>query len=372
MNLSKITDEIRDLNEKFTRIIKMPAREDGVVNLNYIDEINTIMASITSAKTAISEILTSVEEIESSCKRDHDNYLKELKGMMEKRGIIINITDDKEQSTKRATGTIAVQKTKSTQPIAPAPPADKLENNAAQASTDWILVGAAKKKGNVAAAAHQATTSAWSHPLQPGDGKKAAAKGAARAPTTHSATIDTSTEMRAHGPLIAYKINDVAVTEKLFIPNVRVIDQLPSMRDIKSNVDAGFLYYSVASETFFMIMNPGNILVYGNIGEITPPVDSPRRVKDCKYYPCRHDNCYFYHDPFKYPERNDHRNYIVGSWEYTGAMAGQKRQGEQSRMIGSYSNLDIDIDIVSEQSLEIYGSQIMHDILVYMICKNRE
>lgn len=360
MNLSKIAEEIRELNNKFTRIIKTPAREDGVVNLNYIDEINILMTSITSAKQSLSEILSEAEEIEASCKKDHENYLKELKGMMEKRGIIINITDGKEQPPRRANGSVVTHQAK----IQHA--AEKVDSSAPHApSTDWILVGSAKKKGN--AASQQTAPSAWSHPLNSADGKRAITK-KAQPPRDGN---DMPADMNVSGTSIKYRIDDVAITDKLFIPSVRVIDQLPAMQDIKSGVESGFLYYSLASETFFMILNPGNVLVYGNIGEITPPVDSPRRVKDCKYHPCRYENCCFYHDPFKYPGRSDHRNYIAGSWEYTGAMAGQKRQGEQSRMIGSYGNLDVDVDIVSEQSLDIYGSQIMHDILVYMICKNR-
>jgi|SRR6185369_4380661 len=314
----KYVDEIKG---KVKEVKGKLDNKNGMVNLNLVDELNDTIASIAEIKLNLTTLVAELTAVEIDCKEEYNKYLENIRRMMEKRGIIAH-----QQSTTPRNGNIIK------------PSEDSFLNQQSAANEGaWTTVS--KKK-----------------PSQP---------------PVHSVPVRQSNNSIPRMPNsgLEFTMNKVHITDKLYIPGVRTMHSLPDMERIIRMADPGYLYYSHSTDTFFMLLNPGNMVIYGNIGEITPPIGSPIRVKDCKYYPCKHDNCDFYHDPFKFPGRNDCRNYINNSWEYTGALAGQKRQGEQSRMIGSRSNLEIDVELINEQQLNIYGSQLMHDILVYQICK---
>lgn len=322
--IEEISAFISNAREKFREVKEKLDGKSGVVNLHYMDDINDTIAEIVGMKTNIQSVLGDISSIEKNYLEEYNKYLNEVRQMMEKRGIIngsLNITQS-------------------------VPEKERINEHV----NSWTIVG--KKKSPMA--------QAWR--LNDNVSKQ----------RPSSAVLDSlSTRAPSKYEPLQYTVSDVQITDKLYIPNVRTTHSLPSEEKLINSIEPGHMYYSHSADTFFMLINPGAILLYGNIGEITPPVGLPSKVKDCKFSPCKHDKCDFYHDPFKFPGRSDRRNYITNSWEYTGALAGQKRQGEQSRMIGSRSNLEIDVEMISEPQVSIYGSQLMHDMLVYMIARQQ-
>lgn len=322
--IEEISAFISNAREKFREVKEKLDGKSGVVNLHYMDDINDTIAEIVEMKSNIQSVLGDISSIEENYLEEYNKYLNEVRQMMEKRGIInssLNITQS-------------------------VPEKERINEHV----NSWTVVG--KKKSPVA--------QAWR--LNDNVSKQ----------RPSSAVLDSlSTRAPSKHEPLQYTVSDVQITDKLYIPNVRTTHSLPSEGKLINSIEPGHMYYSHSADTFFMLINPGAILLYGNIGEITPPVGLPSKVKDCKFSPCKHDKCDFYHDPFKFPGRSDRRNYITNSWEYTGALAGQKRQGEQSRMIGSRSNLEIDVEMISEPQVSIYGSQLMHDMLVYMIARQQ-
>lgn len=322
--IEEISAFISNAREKFREVKEKLDGKSGVVNLHYMDDINDTIAEIVGMKTNIQSVLGDISSIEKNYLEEYNKYLNEVRQMMEKRGIIngsLNITQS-------------------------VPEKERINEHV----NSWTIVG--KKKSPMA--------QAWR--LNDNVSKQ----------RPSSAVLDSlSTRAPSKYEPLQYTVSDVQITDKLYIPNVRTTHSLPSEEKLINSIEPGHMYYSHSADTFFMLINPGAILLYGNIGEITPPVGLPSKVKDCKFSPCKHDKCDFYHDPFKFPGRSDRRNYITNSWEYTGALAGQKRQGEQSRMIGSRSNLEIDVEMISEPHVSIYGSQLMHDMLVYMIARQQ-
>ncbi len=322
--IEEISAFISNAREKFREVKEKLDGKSGVVNLHYMDDINDTIAEIVGMKTNIQSVLGDISSIEKNYLEEYNKYLNEVRQMMEKRGIIngsLNITQS-------------------------VPEKERINEHV----NSWTIVG--KKKSPIA--------QAWR--LNDNVSKQ----------RPSIAVLDSlSTRAPSKYEPLQYTVSDVQITDKLYIPNVRTTHSLPSEEKLINSIEPGHMYYSHSADTFFMLINPGAILLYGNIGEITPPVGLPSKVKDCKFSPCKHDKCDFYHDPFKFPGRSDRRNYITNSWEYTGALAGQKRQGEQSRMIGSRSNLEIDVEMISEPQVSIYGSQLMHDMLVYMIARQQ-
>lgn len=333
--IEEISAFISNVREKFREVKEKLDGKSGVVNLHYMDDINGTIAEIVGMKTNIQSVLGDISSIEENYLEEYNKYLNDIRQMMEKRGIInssLNIVQtipEKEKSNEQVNSWTVAGKKKS-----PAVQAWR-DNVIKQRSANVVLDVAVKQR-------------------------------------SANAVLDSlSTRTPPKYEPLQYTVSDVQITDKLYIPNVRTTHSLPSEEKLINSIEPGHMYYSHSADTFFMLINPGSILLYGNIGEITPPVGLPSKVKDCKFSPCKHDKCDFYHDPFKFPGRSDRRNYITNSWEYTGALAGQKRQGEQSRMIGSRSNLEIDVEMISESQISIYGSQLMHDMLVYMIvCKS--
>ncbi len=322
--IEEISAFISNAREKFREVKEKLDGKSGVVNLHFMDDINDTIAEIVGMKTNIQSVLGDISSIEKNYLEEYNKYLNEVRQMMEKRGIIngsLNITQS-------------------------VPEKERINEHV----NSWTIVG--KKKSPIA--------QAWR--LNDNVSKQ----------RPSIAVLDSlSTRAPSKYEPLQYTVSDVQITDKLYIPNVRTTHSLPSEEKLINSIEPGHMYYSHSADTFFMLINPGAILLYGNIGEITPPVGLPSKVKDCKFSPCKHDKCDFYHDPFKFPGRSDRRNYITNSWEYTGALAGQKRQGEQSRMIGSRSNLEIDVEMISEPQVSIYGSQLMHDMLVYMIARQQ-
>ncbi len=322
--IEEISAFISNAREKFREVKEKLDGKSGVVNLHYMDDINDTIAEIVGMKTNIQSVLGDISSIEKNYLEEYNKYVNEVRQMMEKRGIIngsLNITQS-------------------------VPEKERINEHV----NSWTIVG--KKKSPMA--------QAWR--LNDNVSKQ----------RPSIAVLDSlSTRAPLKYEPLQYTVSDVQITDKLYIPNVRTTHSLPSEEKLINSIEPGHMYYSHSADTFFMLINPGAILLYGNIGEITPPVGLPSKVKDCKFSPCKHDKCDFYHDPFKFPGRSDRRNYITNSWEYTGALAGQKRQGEQSRMIGSRSNLEIDVEMISEPQVSIYGSQLMHDMLVYMIARQQ-
>ena len=229
-----------------------PSHEDGVVNLNYIDNVDGIIKSITEIKSLLIETLKIAEKAELICKEEYDNYLKEVRSMMEKRGIIANSVHSKD-STSAITS-----------------------NNDKHNSEDndkWVLVGPKKKSEARDTGATGNTNS--THVVNP----PAIVSHVAHIPpstsrmtnpwavpkTSNTIRIQTKNaseqrEQREQRPepqknSLVYKTENVHITDKLFIPNVRTIDGLPDLSKIRQTsntvphsspyIDYGQLYLSL-------------------------------------------------------------------------------------------------------------------------------
>lgn len=318
-SMREVSDFIAGVKEKFKDVKEQLSEVNSVVNFNHIDDISNTITNITDTRRSLMKILEEITSVENDYKTEYSKHLDDVRKMMEKRGILnaSSATVPRIPSQLR-NGSNALDK-----------PRTYVSSNGEGPVDDWTVVSK-KKNGK---------SNNW---------------------------LSGEPSHSVNG-MLTYTVNNVRITDKIMIPDVRTTHSLPPSEKLIKIIDPGYLYYSHAADTFFILMQPGNMLLYGNIGEITAPVGSPSKVKDCKYFPCKYNKCDFYHDPFKYPGSSERRNFIINSWEYSGAMSNQKRQSEQSRIVGSRSNLDIDVQLINESQMNLYSAQLMHDLLVYYV-----
>lgn len=147
---------------------------------------------------------------------------------------------------------------------------------------------------------------------------------------------------------------NIKITEALSISAVTV----PTFDQVLSD---GNLYY-VSNADHFAFRIAGRLL-HGNIGTIYTNENTPIKIKDCRYQSsCTRAKCDYYHDPAKFIGSRDHRNYIASSFLYAPGNSHHKNKA-RSRRFGSRNNLDIDIVNMSEEEIDRFNSQVMHDFL---------
>ena len=84
----KTINDIKSICNEYSELKDRPDREDGVVDLNYIDKIGDMIEVLKGIKSEIMKALYEVEKVDNICKSEHDKYLGEVREMMERRGII--------------------------------------------------------------------------------------------------------------------------------------------------------------------------------------------------------------------------------------------------------------------------------------------
>jgi hypothetical protein len=140
------------------------------------------------------------------------------------------------------------------------------------------------------------------------------------------------------------------------------------VNDFSSVLSSGELYYVESADHFAIkIME---ILIHGHIGLIYTNSDNPVKIKECKYREnCKKDNCEFYHNPLVVKGSKDHRNFIASSWLYSPPTAISNKYNIKSRRFGSKEYIDTDLNIISDEEVERFYDQTMHDILCTIILK---
>ncbi len=151
----------------------------------------------------------------------------------------------------------------------------------------------------------------------------------------------------------------IKFTESLFLNAI----QVPSFDNVKQD---GELYY-VESKNHFAFRIAGHLL-HGNIGVIYTDEKSPENIKDCKFAEScmKRDNCDYYHDPLKFSDSNDVRNYTASSFLYAPPNS-QYKNRPHSRRFGSRDHLDTDIVALQDEDINRFNDQTMHDLLCSLL-----
>lgn len=151
----------------------------------------------------------------------------------------------------------------------------------------------------------------------------------------------------------------IKFTEALGLEAIRVA----SMDQVAADGD---LYYVESCDHFAFRL--GGRLIHGNIGNIYTDEKSPEKIKDCRFTTScmKRENCDYYHDPVKFPNSRDYRNYIASSWLYSPPTSSYKNRG-RSRRFGSRENLDIDYSNMTEEEVGRFHGQAMHDLLCSLL-----
>lgn len=125
----------------------------------------------------------------------------------------------------------------------------------------------------------------------------------------------------------------------------------------------GELYF-VAPAGHFAI-KIGNTLFHGNVGTIYDDEPILSRTADCKYVNgCTRETCDFYHNPMRFPDTSNVRNYHNSMFSYSPAKS--KKYGHM-RHFGSYSNLTDDIAELTANDAVFMRDQAFHELLCAMV-----
>ncbi len=138
----------------------------------------------------------------------------------------------------------------------------------------------------------------------------------------------------------------------------RVVDHF---RDVRN---PGELYF-VPNANHFAIIIAG-MMYHGNIGTVYSDEKNPEKIRECKFASsCTKINtCNFYHDPTKFHQSRDVRNFVANSFMYT---SGSHRN--RGRRFGSLPNLDVDFPQISQDDVGRFSDQVMHDLLSSLILR---
>jgi hypothetical protein len=142
------------------------------------------------------------------------------------------------------------------------------------------------------------------------------------------------------------------------IENIDIIENTP-------------IYYINETQQYCIKIN--NNLIMGNIGNIYSQKNDAMQINKCKYIDC---NEKFYEKKCKYYHNNINRNFTNYSWNYINKNKNgkidiknniNKYDLDNSRFIGSLNTLMEDLPYSSINEKDLRNSQLMHDILLYMI-----
>ena len=127
------------------------------------------------------------------------------------------------------------------------------------------------------------------------------------------------------------------------------------------------------NETQQYCIKINNNLIMGNISNIFSNKNEAENINKCKYDDC---NEKYYEKKCKYYHNNIKRNFTNYSWNYINKNKNGKLDiknniknydYDNSRFIGSLNTLMEDLPYSSINEKELRNSQLMHDILLYMV-----
>lgn len=131
------------------------------------------------------------------------------------------------------------------------------------------------------------------------------------------------------------------------------------------------IYYIQETQQYCIKIN--NNILKGNIGNICIKKDNPIKINKCKYNNCDE---YYYEKKCKYFHNNISRNFTNYSWNHIIKNKIGKIDTTQNfnnydvdntRFIGSLDTLMEDLPFSSENEKDLRNSQLIHDLLLYMI-----
>ena len=151
----------------------------------------------------------------------------------------------------------------------------------------------------------------------------------------------------------------IKITESMTIPAITV----QSFAQVRQD---GELYY-VDSADHFAFKLAGK-LFHGNIGIIYTDEKNPVKIKNCKFdNTCvKKDTCDYFHDPLKFSDSKDKRNFIASSWLYASPTS-QFKNKLRSRRFGSREFLDTDLIDLQDEEVSRFYDQATHDILCSLL-----
>jgi len=127
------------------------------------------------------------------------------------------------------------------------------------------------------------------------------------------------------------------------------------------------------NETQQYCIKINNNLIMGNIGNIYSKKNDAEKINKCKYTDC---NNKFYEKECRYYHNNINRNFTNYSWNHINKNKDGKLDiknhiikydEDNSRFIGSLNTLMEDLPYSSTNEKDLRNSQLMHDILLFMI-----
>lgn len=135
-----------------------------------------------------------------------------------------------------------------------------------------------------------------------------------------------------------------------------------SFADVTQN---GELYYVESADHFAFKI--AGMLFHGNIGNIYTNEPDPLRIKTCKFRSnCTNSACTYYHDPLHGGNSKDTRNYIASSWLYASPHSPFKNR-KTARRFGSREYINTDLTTLSDDEVERFNDQSVHDMLCSMV-----
>lgn len=152
---------------------------------------------------------------------------------------------------------------------------------------------------------------------------------------------------------ISTKLKKVFSTDVIEVDDVKDVPNTP-------------LYFIKSKSVYALKLN--DRIIYGNIGNIIENNKNIKRMSKCNNSECSNSLCKFYHDiNNKHHDKEEFfvRNYHSNNWRYDNECKFHK-----VRRIGSKKNLVNDLLYSDKNEKSMRQSQLMHDILLYIILCN--
>lgn len=166
----------------------------------------------------------------------------------------------------------------------------------------------------------------------------------------------------------------VRVTDSLALDAVILPATIKVPSEILASVAPGDLYYIPRWNHFAVRI--GQCVLHANVGHIygsslfrgaakrDPNAVRPERVKECRRASCDGSACTFYHNPARFPDSSNVRNYTASSWAYS-PPAAPARHG--ARRVGSIEHLDLEVRAANLEDAQCFLDQAAHDLLCALI-----
>ena len=135
----------------------------------------------------------------------------------------------------------------------------------------------------------------------------------------------------------------------------------------------GEIYYIPHWDHFAVRIGP--CVLHANIGQVYSRIGAaaadpsarvlPERIKECRRPDCQGGReCRYYHDPEKFPDSANVRNFMAESWHYVPPVVSA---GYGVRRFGSAEHLGADLGCISVRDARQFLAQTAHDLLCSLI-----